>query len=92
MATTVGQGRFGVTLAQVFRQSARRLGNDLDRSFGYPAKPVALAIFFEAETGHLFRKAFDLIAHMEQPQTPAFAGSASENSQRVPLDIGADVR
>jgi hypothetical protein len=60
---------------QILRQSARRLGNNLDRALGDPAKAVPFPVGLKAEPRQFQRKAFDFVAHMKQPQAWALAGS-----------------
>ena len=71
----VGPGCAGITRPQVLGKGARRLGNNLDRAFGRPAKAVALPLGLEGQACQLVRKAFDFIAHMKQPQARVLAGS-----------------
>lgn len=68
-------GMRSMTGVSLIRQSARRLGNDLDRALRCAAQAVTFAVSFKAEARQLPREAFDLIAHTKQPQARTLAGS-----------------
>src|SRR4051794_13540412 len=70
----VGPRRLGITRPKFCGESPRRLGNNLDRAVGGPAKAVAVLVNLEIQAAKLQVKVSDFIADMEQAHAHILAG------------------